>query len=118
MVVEVSVMLGEAVDFPGTAVCRVEIQDVSLLDAPSVTLSALEEPVGGVVGKNVLTASLELTEPGAAVSRLNVWAQLSMTGSKQIQAEDYVTTQAYPVASGIASQQVTVVLQPVRPVRK
>ncbi len=118
MKVEVKVKLRDSATLPETAVCRLEVRDVSLLDAPSVTVCAHKESVSAKTGETIVTATLDVPESDDARRDLNVWAHLSMTGEKGTRPDDYITTQSYPIRSGGSKERVSVDLQPVRPRRK
>jgi len=115
MQVDVTVLLRHKVKLPKTAVCRVEVRDVTYLDAPSKTLSVKKAPVAGIVDETVLKTRLKVPSAGPGARNLNVWAHLSMTGVERIQVGDYVTTVAYPIAPGVGTDRVIVELQRVGP---
>ncbi len=118
MIVNIKVILRHELNLPEKAVCRVEVRDVTLLDARSITLSSYEAPVSRISGETVLTAPLEVPDSDTPNRDYNVWAHLSLTGAKRIQANDYVTTRAYPIAQGTSTADMVVELQPVSPVKK
>lgn len=117
MQVDVTVLLRHERELPKTAVCRVEVRDVTYLDAPSKTVSAHEAPVAGIVDDTVLTTRLNVPNVGFGAHSLNVWAHLSMTGAKRIQVGDYVTTAAYPINLKVSTDRVIVELHRVGPRR-
>jgi len=111
MRIEVRVVLAGRAVATDTAVCRVEIRDVSLLDAPSVTVSSARLPVS-TVGGPPWSVTLEAPEDAFDGRDLTVWAHLSMAGSEGIQPGDYLTVRAYPIM--LSTCRITVELQPVR----
>ncbi|MEK7748231.1 MAG: hypothetical protein AAB300_04065 [Nitrospirota bacterium] len=110
MQIEVTVLIQGKAVFPNTAVCRVEVQDVTYLDAPSKTLSSYEGTVIGIVEKKVLTTMIEVLDQEMINLSLNVWAHLSMTGVPQINHGDYLTTVAYPLTQGVGMHKMVVEL--------
>ena len=115
MIVNVEVILPRQLALPETAVCRVEMRDVTLLDAGSITLASCEASVAQVAGGKLHMPRLESPDSDAPNRDCSVWAHLSLTGAQQIQADDYVTTRAYPVRPGAPATHVVVELQPVSP---
>lgn len=113
MKVKVKILLPAQASFPATAVCRVELRDVSLMDAPSVTLVSYEKPAREILRKDLLACTLEVEDSAVAGRDINVWAHLSLTNIKQIQVGDFVTEQAYPVGGAGAIVSVTLELQAV-----
>ncbi len=118
MRVEVTVLLKHRVELSKGAVCRIEVRDVTQLDAPSKTLSAYVTPVKSIAGDVVLTTHLDVVGSGALTRRLNVWARLSTTGSGRTQIGDYVTTVAYPVDPKTGDSRIVVELERVGPERE
>jgi len=114
MKVKVKVLLRNQVSLPETAVCRVEVRDVSLVDAPSITVCSHQVPVKKISGITLLIEELEVPNNNIVGRNLNVWVHLSLTGSKQVQSGDYITTQAYPISATVSAVSVVVELQPVR----
>jgi putative lipoprotein len=114
MKIEVKVMLRNQVLLPETAVCRVEVRDVSLLDAPSITVCSHQSPATKVSGITLLTEILEVPDNDLVGRNLNIWAHLSLTGSKRVQSGDYITMQAYPIITTVSAVSVVVELQLVR----
>ena len=114
MRVKVKVLLRNQVSLPDAAVCRVEVRDVSLLDAPSVTVCSHQAPATKISGITLLTEILEVPDNDLVGRHLNVWAHLSLTGSKRVQSGDYITMQAYPIRAAVSTVSVVVELQPVR----
>jgi uncharacterized lipoprotein YbaY len=115
MIVNIKVILRHQVALPEKAVCRVEVRDVTLLDACSITLGSHEAQVSKISGETVLTTLLEVPDSDTPNRDYNVWAHLSLTGEKRILANDYVTTRAYPIAQGASTADMVVELQPVSP---
>lgn len=115
MQVDVRVLLLHAVNLPKPAVCRVEVRDVTYVDAPSKTVSAYQGSVARIVDGEVLRTLLEVPDAPSGTRTLNVWAHLSMTGERRVQVGDYITTAAYPIAQGVDVDQVVVELQRVGP---
>lgn len=113
--VEIKVVLRHPVSLPETAVCRVEVRDVTLLNASAITLKSYEAPIWEISNQTVLTVDFVLPESDTIGRDLNVWAHLSLTGEKQIQAGDYIATRAYPIKSDVSEDFVVVELQPVSP---
>ena len=110
LIVAITVLLPYRIDLPDTARLRVEVRDVSLLDAPSVTLCSRDLTQLSVDGK--VLATLELEVPAGDEHRtLNVWAHLSLSGEEQIKKGDFLTTRAYPIKRGANSDYVTIELQ-------
>lgn len=118
MIVDVKVMLRHPLPLREMAVCRVEVRDVTLLDARSITVDSYKAQVSTISGQTVLEVSLDVPDSDAPSRDYNVWAHLSLTGAGQVQAEDYITTCAYPVPRGVSRAQVIVELQPVSPAAK
>ena len=114
MKVKVKVLLRDQLSLPETAVCRVEVRDVSLLDAPSITLCSYQRPATRISGITVVSATLEVPDRDLVGRHLNVWAHLSLTGSKRVQTGDYITMQAYPVRTTASTDSVVVELYLVR----
>ena len=50
MVVDITAKLSRPANLPQRAICKIEVRDVSLMDAASVTLASRDVPVGGSVG--------------------------------------------------------------------
>ena len=115
MQVEITVLLRHHVTLPDTAVCRVEVRDVTYVDVSSITLAAYEARITEISNQTVLTTTLKIPDDDKSGRDLNVWAHLSLTGEKQIQDDDYVTTRAYSLETGGAKAFAIVELQPVRP---
>lgn len=99
MKVEVEVILRNQVSIPINAKCKVEIRDVSLLDAPSKTICSHQSRVTEISGVSLLNETLEFSEVDIGAHNLNVWAHLSLSGTDRIQAGDYITMQAYPLTN-------------------
>ncbi len=113
--VEIKVQLRHHARLLETAVCRVEVRDVTVLDAPAITLKSYDAPVLKISEQTALTVVFVLPESNTIGRDLNVWAHLSLTGVKRIQVGDYITTRAYPIKSGVSEAIVVVELQPVNP---
>ncbi len=111
MKVEVKVLLRNQVMLPATAMCRVEIRDVSLLDAPSITVCSHLLSVADKTGITVVTDLLEVPSNYPAGRHLNVWAHLSISGSERIQSGDFITVQAFPVKTDSPYTEIVVELQ-------
>jgi len=113
MKINVTVMLQNPVSLPDTAICRVEIRDVSLLDAPSITIESFQAPVKKLSNNVVVTVQFELSRNYLVRRDLNVWAHLSITGSKQVKVGDFITMQAYPLRNIGPLVNIELELQPV-----
>lgn len=113
MRIEVKVLLRNQVSLPETAVCRVEVRDVSLMDTPSITVCSHQAPAKEISGITLMTAMLQAPDNAIVDRHLNVWAHLSLAGSKRVQSGDYITMQAYPVRAGVPADSIAVELQPV-----
>ena len=113
MKVQIIILLHHHVSLPKTAVCTVELRDVSLIDAPSITLCAHQAPIEKISGTTVMSVTLEVPDIQIAGRRVNVWAHLSLTGAKGIKRGDFITMQAYPINVKATSYSITVELQPV-----
>lgn len=111
MRVTVAVILPSGGSFPVTARLYVEIRDVSLLDAPSITLCARESSLKTAQNGGVL-ATLDFNVPEGEKRRtLNVWGHLSLSGNKKIAQGDFLTTQAYPVNQEVTHDHIAIELQ-------
>jgi putative lipoprotein len=107
----VTVQLPVETPLPETARLFVEVRDVSLADAAAVTLAARVLPAHALspAGKSVqLTFDLA---PPAGNRRLNVWAHLSISGTRTREQGDFLTTRAYPVDEEKEDEHVTIELQ-------
>ena len=110
MKIEVEVLLREQIPLPKTAVCRVEVRDVSLLDVSSKTINSYKASVTKICGITLLTGLLNVPDNAVVGSDLNVWAHLSLTGSKRILSGDYITMCAYPIKATVSPVRVVVEL--------
>ncbi len=115
MIVNVEVVLPRQVALPETAICRVEVHDVTLLDESSTTLASCEVSVAQVSEPVLRMPALEAPDSDTPSRDYSVWAHLSLAGARQIRADDYVTTCAYPIRPGTPTTHVVVELQPVSP---
>ncbi len=89
MIVKVKVQLRNQVSLPETAVCRVEIRDVTLLNDTSVMVCSHQSRDMEKSGITLLSEMLEVPDDKNLVGRdLNVWAHLSLIGSKRVQSGD------------------------------
>lgn len=86
---------------PDGAVCRVQIRDVSYIDAAAIVLVNTVEPIVRSDSETLARVRLEMPE-GDAIRRenLNVWVHVDLSGSAKVSDEDFLTTQAYPVPQG------------------
>ena len=114
MEVDIEVLLRHQVTIPRTAVCRVEVRDVTLLDALSRTVCSHEVCAPRMSGQTVLTVVCTVPKSETVGRDLNVWAHLSLAGKGRVEADDYITTRAYPVVCGTSRVRVVVELEPVR----
>ena len=97
MELAVEIVAAVGTDIPADATCRVEVRDVTLQDAPSVTLEAVTIPVGGKAPTMMVRATFNPDTSRPERRDLTVWAHLSMDGTDRVTPGDYLTTQAYPV---------------------
>jgi uncharacterized lipoprotein YbaY len=96
----VDVVVDEGAPRPpvGTPVV-VEVRDVALADAPSVTVAAAGSTAGAGAGP---VASVELDVDDGLVGgghRLAVWARCAASGAEQTAAGDWITMESIPVRS-------------------
>ncbi len=115
MIVNIEVLLRHPLTLPETAICRVEVRDVTLLNERSVTIASHEASVTRIADGTVLTTALEIPDTEPPNRDYTVWVHLSLTGHRQVQAGDFVTKRAYPVKQGEAAVHVLVALEPVSP---
>ena len=114
MKVAIRVLLQDDIDLPETAICRVEIQDVTLLDAESITVELHEAQVVRQSEHVVSSVVLDVPPEALASRDLCIHAHLSLDGDEGVQAEDYVTTQAYPLGQQDSDKFIDVELRPAR----
>ncbi len=106
MRIHVAILVRDRVKLLETAVCRVEVRDVTYADAPSRTVCWHEAAITRIENQTVLTMWLDVPVRDLESRQLTVWARLSLTGAKPTQAGDYVTTAAYPVVAGLSGNRV------------
>lgn len=109
----VKVLLIDPVSLPDTARCFVEIRDVSLLDAPSISIRAHRAPVKEVSNNVLLTVQFELNREYLENRDLNVWAHLSLLGSEKVNIGDYITAQSYPLRYFDPQEDIEIVVESV-----
>ncbi|MDH4183755.1 MAG: hypothetical protein OEV92_06010 [Nitrospinota bacterium] len=96
-------------DKPATLL--VEAMDVSLVDAPSVTLSRSKIFVTSVQGEEIAAITLPLPDDVDSSADVNIWCHLSLSGQDRIQQGDYLSMEAYPVPMTDATVSITVTLR-------
>lgn len=94
---------------PAGSPVRVELRDVSLADAASVTVAAAEGHVGAAPGQPLATVELTVAD----VPRdSTVWALVDVDRDGRTSKGDFLTTAAYPVRPSDRAR-VTVTVHPV-----
>jgi hypothetical protein len=87
---------------------RVEVRDVTMLDAESITVAAVDDVVRGELGSWLTTVEVEVPEPIAGRD-LTVWAHArSSARARGVRPGDYITTRSYPLTGGSEEQSLTV----------
>ena len=111
MQVTITVILALKIALPATATLYVEVRDVSLLDALSITICTHVSSIEKIEeGGRVQTINFDVPA-GDKKRSLSVWGHLSMKGSKTIEKEDFLTTQSYPVNEDVPNDNITIHLQ-------
>lgn len=111
MLLTITVLLAIKVALPATATLYVEVRDVSLLDAPSITICTDVSTIEKIEeGGRVKTINFDVAA-GYKKRSLSVWGHLSIKGNKAIEKGDFLTTQSYPVNEGVPNGNITIYLQ-------
>ena len=103
--------MDNVVSIPETAKCYIEVRDVSIMDAPSVTLRSVKRPVKVASNGVVADTAFDLTDKELHKSRLDVWAHISLTGVKRIRKGDFLTVASYPINQFHKPRRMDVVLK-------
>lgn len=93
---------------PDGAPVTVEVRDVSMADAPSITV-ARGDGVVATTHDAVAVVDIEVDDELLATRRpLSVWARVGASGEPHVAGGDWITTQAYPLGAGDDAVQVEV----------
>jgi hypothetical protein len=109
MIVVIDVHSADRGDRPPTGRrVRVEVRDVTAVDAASITVAAVDDVVRGELGSWLTTVELEV--PGPVAGRdLTVWAHARTSArTRGVRPGDYITTRSYPLTEGSEEQSLTV----------
>lgn len=113
MIINYRITLPEPDDLPSEAVCFIQIRDTSLMDAPAVILASQQKKPLRPESETVCEGTIKLSgriKPGPGIS---FWAHLSMTGKKNIDKNDYITTRIYSVYDSGENEKIVIQLQKV-----
>lgn len=103
-----------SVEVPKDAIVRVQVQDVSVADAPAKVIAEDVWERGPSQRDEVRISTFELEARGLEPGRTySLWVHVDMDGSGKLSPGDMITTQSFPIDTRRASVRIDATVVPI-----
>jgi len=113
MLINIKVFTRKKAIWAKPALCRIEIRDVGLEDAPADILAVHDIMINELSETEPYITSIEIPDELVKNKSLAVWGHLSVNASERIQSGDLITTSSFPIARNVSEDDLSVELKPV-----
>ena len=113
MLINIKLYTRSRVTWVKPVLCRIEIRDVGLEDAPADIIAVHDIMINELSEIKPYITCIEVPDEIVKNRSLAVWGHLSVTGSERIHPGDLITTSSYPIARNVSQADLSVELKPV-----